>query len=478
MENTKKFYINGEWVNPEESRTLDVINPANEEVIAVISLGSEKDVNKAVKAAKNAFVTFSFSHKEERLELLEKIMDVYKKRMSDLALAITNEMGAPKNLADAAQAPSGLGHLKKAYNTLKEYNFEEAMNTTLIRKEPIGVCGLITPWNWPINQISCKVAPALAAGCTMILKPSEVAPLSAIIFSEILDESGVPAGVYNMINGDGLTVGEALSKHPDIDMMSFTGSTRAGIAVAKSSADTVKRVTQELGGKSANIILEDADLHKAISRGVLHCMNNSGQSCNAPTRMLVPESKMDEVIEIAKNTLNKVVLGNPNSDTTTVGPVVSEIQYNKIKNLIELGIKEGATLVAGGTNTPEGYNKGYYVEPTIFANVTNDMTIAREEIFGPVLSILGYKDEHDAINIANETIYGLSGYVSSENIENAKSVASKLRTGMVHINNAPGDQSAPFGGYKMSGNGREWGEFGLEDFLEIKSVMGAIPKTA
>ena len=478
MNNTKKFYINGEWVDPVSPKTLNVINPANEEIISEISLGSEEDVNKAVAAAKKAFLTFSLTSREERLELFEKIMDVYKKRMPDLAKAITSEMGAPVNLANNAQAPAGLGHLNKAYKALKEYKFETEINTTIIRKEPVGVCGLITPWNWPINQIACKVGPALAAGCTMILKPSEVAPLSAIIFSEILDEAGVPPGVYNMINGDGPTVGEAMSKHKDIDMMSFTGSTRAGISVAKASADTVKRVTQELGGKSANILLHDADFNKAVSKGVMHCMNNSGQSCNAPTRMLVPESKMDEVIEIAKNTLNKIVVGNPESETTTIGPVVSEVQYNKIKNLIEIGIKEGATLVGGGTDAPAGYNKGYYVEPTIFANVTNDMTIAREEIFGPVLSILGYKDEQDAINIANETIYGLSGYVSSENIENAKSVASKLRTGMVHINNAPGDQSAPFGGYKMSGNGREWGEFGLEDFLEIKSVMGAIPKAS
>jgi len=478
MNNTKKFYINGEWVDPVSPKTLNVINPANEEIISEISLGSEEDVNKAVDAAKKAFLTFSLTSREERLELFEKIMDVYKKRMPDLAKAITSEMGAPVNLANNAQAPAGLGHLNKAYKALKEYKFETEINTTIIRKEPVGVCGLITPWNWPINQIACKVGPALAAGCTMILKPSEVAPLSAIIFSEILDEAGVPPGVYNMINGDGPTVGEAMSKHKDIDMMSFTGSTRAGISVAKASADTVKRVTQELGGKSANILLHDADFNKAVSKGVMHCMNNSGQSCNAPTRMLVPESKMDEVIEIAKNTLNKIVVGNPESETTTIGPVVSEVQYNKIKNLIEIGIKEGATLVGGGTDAPAGYNKGYYVEPTIFANVTNDMTIAREEIFGPVLSILGYKDEQDAINIANETIYGLSGYVSSENIENAKSVASKLRTGMVHINNAPGDQSAPFGGYKMSGNGREWGEFGLEDFLEIKSVMGAMPKAS
>jgi aldehyde dehydrogenase (NAD+) len=478
MENNKKFYINGEWVDPITPKSLGVINPANEEVVSEISLGSEEDINKAVAAAKKAFTTFSVTSREDRLELFEKIINVYKKRMPDLAKAITSEMGAPVNLANAAQAPAGLGHLSKAYNTLKEYKFETTINTTIIRKEPVGVCGLITPWNWPINQIACKVGPALAAGCTMVLKPSEVAPLSAIIFSEILDEAGVPPGVYNMVNGDGPTVGEAMSKHPDIDMMSFTGSTRAGISVAKAAADTVKRVTQELGGKSANILLHDADFNKAVTKGVMHCMNNSGQSCNAPTRMLVPQSKMDEVIDIAKNTLSKIVVGNPESEATTIGPVVSEIQYNKIKKLINIGIKEGATLVAGGTNAPEGYNKGYYVEPTIFANVTNDMTIAREEIFGPVLSILGYKDENDAINIANETIYGLSGYVSSENVENAKSVASKLRTGMVHINNAPGDQSAPFGGYKMSGNGREWGEFGLEDFLEIKSVMGAIPKTA
>ena len=478
MKNTKNFYINGQWIEPSENNVLDVINPANEEVVSEISLGNENDLNKAVSAAKKVFPTYSITTKEERLEIFEKIMDVYKKRLSDLAKAITSEMGAPVNLANAAQAPAGLGHLKKAYNALKEYEFEYEMNTTLIRKEPVGVCGLITPWNWPINQISCKVAPALAAGCTMVLKPSEIAPLSGIIFSEIIDEAGVPAGVYNMINGDGPTVGEAMSKHPDIDMMSFTGSTRAGISVAKSSADTVKRVTQELGGKSANIILEDADLNKTITKGVLHCMNNSGQSCNAPTRMLVPNSKMDEVIEIAKSALEKVKIGDPNSEKTTLGPVVSKVQYDKIRNLINVGIKEGATLVSGGLDTPKGYNNGYFIQPTIFANVNNNMTIAKEEIFGPVLSILGYDDEEEAINIANETIYGLSGYVSSQNIEKANYVASKLRTGNVHINNAPGDQSAPFGGYKMSGNGREWGEFGLEDFLEIKAVMGSVAQAS
>ncbi len=478
MNNSENFYINGEWIEPSEKNILDVINPANEKIVAQISMGNENDVNLAVSAAKKSFNSFSISTREQRLEILERIMNVYKKRMQDLSKAVTSEMGAPVNLANAAQVPAGLGHLKKAYNSLKEYKFEYEMNTTLIRKEPIGICGLITPWNWPLNQIACKVAPALAAGCTMVLKPSEIAPLSAIVFSEILDEANLPAGVYNMINGDGPTVGEAMSKHPDIDMMSFTGSTRAGISVAKSSADTVKRVTQELGGKSANILLEDADFEKAVTKGVLHCMNNSGQSCNAPTRMLVPNSRMEEVIEIAKNALNKVTLGDPQSETTTLGPVVSKVQYDKIKNLIDIGIKEGATLVTGGSNSPDGLDKGYYIEPTIFANVTNNMTIAREEIFGPVLSILGYKNEEDAIKIANETIYGLSGYVSSQNIEKANKVATRLRTGNVHINNAPGDQSAPFGGYKMSGNGREWGEFGLEDFLEIKAVMGSIPKAS
>ena len=476
MQNSKNFYIDGKWVEPSNSNYLDVINPANEEVITKISLGNESDVNKAVKAAKNAFNTYSTTSREERLSILERIMDVYKKRMPDLSSAITSEMGAPVNLSNAAQAPAGFGHLKKAYNALKNYKFEYEMNSTLIRKEPVGICGLITPWNWPINQISCKVAPALAAGCTMVLKPSEIAPLSAIIFSEIIDEAKVPAGVYNMINGDGPTVGEAMSKHPDIDMMSFTGSTRAGVSVAKSSADTVKRVTQELGGKSANIILDDADFNKSITKGVLHCMNNSGQSCNAPTRMLVPKSKIEDVIEIAKSALEKVKLGDPKSESTTIGPVVSKVQYDKIKNLIDTGIKEGATLISGGSNIPTGLDNGYYIEPTIFANVTNEMTIAKEEIFGPVLSILSYEDEEDAIKIANETIYGLSGYVSSENLERANKVARRLRTGNVHINNAPGDQSAPFGGYKMSGNGREWGEYGLEDFLEIKAVMGSIPQ--
>ncbi len=478
MKNNKKFYINGKWVNPEIDHDLNVINPSNEEVAMIISLGSRKDLDKAVVAAREAFIKFGESSKEDRIEILENIITQYKIRMSDISEAITMEMGAPINLANAAQAPAGLGHLKKALDTLKNYTFQSNLNGTIIRKEPVGVCGLITPWNWPINQVACKVAPAIAAGCTMILKPSEVSPISAIIFSEIIDAAGVPSGVYNMINGDGPTIGEAMSKHEGIDMMSFTGSTRAGIAVAKSSADTVKRVTQELGGKSANILLEDANFEKAVSRGVMHCMNNSGQSCNAPTRMIVPNSKMSEVIKIAKNTIEKIVVGDPLSKNTTIGPLVSKIQYDKVKKLIEIGIKEGATLIAGGIEKPNGLDKGYYIKPTIFANVTNQMTIAREEIFGPVLSIIGYKDEHEAVKIANETIYGLSGYVSSENIDKAKKVADKLRTGMVHINNAPGDQSAPFGGYKMSGNGREWGEFGFEDFLEVKAIMGSSKKVS
>ena len=481
MLDKRKFYINGEWISPYKPNDFNVINPSNEDSFAVISLGAKEDVDKAVDAAKIAFEKWKNTTKEQKINLLEKLLEIYKRRFDEMSKAISDEMGAPIDWSSEVQTSSGQAHLEDFILRLKEYEFGKQFDSNsnnYICYEPIGVCGLITPWNWPINQIACKVGPALAAGCTMVLKPSEVAPLSAIVFSEIMDEAGVPKGVYNMVNGDGPTVGEAMSKHKDIDMMSFTGSTRAGISVAKSSADTVKRVTQELGGKSANILLNDADFNKAVAKGVMHCMNNSGQSCNAPTRMLVPNSKMDEVIEIAKNTLDKIIVGDPESENTTIGPVVSEVQYNKIKNLIETGIKEGATLVSGGTNAPEGYNKGYYIEPTIFANVTNDMTIAREEIFGPVLSILGYNDEEDAINIANETIYGLSGYVSSENIDNAKEVASKLRTGMVHINNAPGDQAAPFGGYKMSGNGREWGEFGLEDFLEIKSVMGAIPKSA
>ena len=478
MQEYLKFYIDGQWVDPVAPKTLNVINPATEEPIGRISLGAAADVDKAVAAARAAFVSFSHTSPEQRVDLLTRIVEVFKTRFDDIANAISAEMGAPLSFAQKAQVPTGIGHFKTAIRVLKDYAFEETRGTTLIRHEPVGVCGLITPWNWPINQITCKVAPALAAGCTMVLKPSEVAPLNAVIFAEVLHEAGVPAGVFNLVNGDGPGVGEAMSAHPDIDMMSFTGSTRAGIAVAKAAADTVKRVAQELGGKSANIILEDADFPKAVSRGVFGCMGNSGQSCNAPTRMLVPHARMDEAMDVAKAAAEKVKVGEPSAEDTTIGPVVSEAQFNKIQSLIEKGVEEGATLVVGGTGRPKGLNRGYYVRPTVFGNVTNDMTIAREEIFGPVLSLLGYQDEDDAVRIANDSIYGLSGYVSSGDLEHARNIAARLRTGNVHINNALPDPAAPFGGYKRSGNGREWGVYGFEEFLEVKAVLGAFPAEA
>ena len=474
MKECLKFYIDGQWVDPVDPKPFDVINPANEQVIGQIMLGNEEDLNKAVAAAKKAFASFSQTSVAERLELMDSIMGVYQKRYDDVAATISSEMGAPMAMAKNAQAATGLGHLATFREILANYEFEEKKGATLIRKEPVGVCGLITPWNWPINQIAYKVAPALAAGCTMVLKPSEIAPLNAALWTEILDEAGVPAGVFNLVNGDGPTVGEAMSQHADIDMMSFTGSTRAGIAVAKSAADTVKRVAQELGGKSANIILDDADFNKSVAAGVMHCFNNSGQSCNAPTRMLVPAARHDEVVEIAKATAETVKVGDPTADDTTIGPVVSEMQFNKIQGLIEKAIEEGTELVTGGPGKPDGLNAGYYVKPTIFANVTNDMTIAREEVFGPVLSILKYESEEEAIEIANDTVYGLAGYVQSGDLEHANNVASQIRAGPVVVNGSAVDMSAPFGGYKQSGNGREWGEFGMEDFLEIKAVVGAV----
>ncbi len=473
MKSCKQFYINGEWVDPAEgTNSFEVINPANEEVIGEIALGSAKDVDNAVSAAQEAFKTFSTTSVEERLGLLGKIVEVYQSRYDEVAETISKEMGAPLSLSKAAQAATGLGHFAQTIEILQDFDWEETKGRNIIRKEPIGVVGMITPWNWPINQISCKVAPALAAGCTMVLKPTEIAPLNAILFAEIMDEAGVPAGVFNLVNGDGPTVGEAMSSHPGIDMMSFTGSTRAGISVAKGAADTVKRVSQELGGKSANIILDDADFESAITGGAKHCFNNSGQSCNAPTRMLVPESRHDEAKEIAKKAAESTKVGDPFAEDTGIGPVVSEVQFNKIQGLIEKGIEEGAELVAGGPGKPEGLNAGYYVRPTVFANVNNDMTIAREEIFGPVLSILPYKDEDEALEIANDTEYGLYGYVSSGDVERAKSVANRIRSGSVAINGASADFTAPFGGYKQSGNGREWGPFGFEEFLEVKAVIG------
>ncbi len=472
MYDFRKFFIDGAWVAPPGRRELDVINPATEESVGKILLGAPEDVDAAVKAARRAFESFSQTSREEKIALFERIIKVFQSNMPRLAKAISDEMGAPMKLALNAQAGSGLGHFATTLAVLKDFEFEEQLGYTRITREPIGVCGLITPWNWPINQISCKVAPALAAGCTVVLKPSEIAPLSAHVFAEILEEAGVPKGVFNMVDGDGPGVGEAISRHPDIDMVSFTGSTRAGVLVAKAAADTVKRVSQELGGKSANIILEDADLNAAIKTGVVSMMANTGQSCNAPSRMLVPAKLYEEAVKIAKAVAEKPVVGDPKADSTTMGPVANKTQFDKIQRLLQKGVEEGATVVIGGPGRPAGLDKGYFIKPTIFANVNNEMTIAREEIFGPVLVMIPYKSEEEAVAIANDTVYGLSGYVYSGNADNARRIARKLRAGMVHINGAPTDINAPFGGYKQSGNGREWGREGLKEFLETKAMMG------
>jgi aldehyde dehydrogenase (NAD+) len=468
-----KFYINGKWIQPTDRDTLDVVNPATEEAFATISLGTANDVHAAALAARAAFPAWSESTVEERLTVINKIVAGMKARADELAMAISNEMGAPMSLAKTAQLGAGMGHFMAVVPILEDFVFEEVRGTTKIIKEPAGVCGFITPWNWPLNQIACKVAPALAAGCTIVLKPSEIAPISAYILAEIIAEAGLPDGVFNMVNGDGIIVGAAISSHPEIDVVSFTGSTRAGREVAKAAADGIKRVTQELGGKSANIILDDVDdFAKAVKSGVANCFGNSGQSCNAPTRMLVPKTRMAEAMEIAKAAAAKATVGDPLAETTRLGPVVSEVQFNKIQALIQVGVEEGAELVAGGLGRPEGLDKGYYIRPTVFGNVTNVMSIAVEEVFGPVLSIIGYESDEEAIAIANDTEYGLSGYVSGQQAH-AEQVAKQIRTGMVHINGAPTDINAPFGGYKKSGNGREWGLEGFEEFLETKAIMGA-----
>jgi aldehyde dehydrogenase (NAD+) len=472
MKECLEFYIDGKWVAPAVPRTLDVIDPSTERPIGRISLGSAADVDRAVAAAQRAFETFGRTSREERVALLERIIGAYQGRLAELAETISLEMGAPAWLANAAQAPSGLAHLMQTLEVLRNYPFVENKDSTRLLHEPIGVCGFITPWNWPVNQIMCKVAPALAAGCTMVLKPSEIAPLSGIVVAHILHEAGVPAGVFNLVNGDGPTVGAAIASHPGIDMVSFTGSTRAGIQVAKNAADTVKRVAQELGGKSANIILDDADLERAVTGGVRSCFTNSGQSCNAPTRMLVPRSRHAEAAKLAKAAAEATTVGDPRTEGMNIGPVASGAQFDKIQRLIEAGIKEGAELVTGGPGRPAGLASGYYVRPTVFANVRNDMTVAREEIFGPVLCILPYDTEDEAVRIANDTPYGLSGYVSSADGARAMRVAARLRTGNVHLNGAGPDFGAPFGGYKQSGNGREWGQHGFEEFLEVKAVMG------
>ena len=471
MEHARQFYIGGQWVTPSTIETLDVINPATEEPITSVAMGAEQDVDAAVAAAKGAFDTFSATSKAERLELLDSIIAVYSSRLGDLADIVSQEMGAPLWLAKAAQAPAGLGHLATARAVLADFEFERQMGKTLLVREPIGVCGMITPWNWPLNQIGCKVAPAIAAGCTMVLKPSEVAPLNAILFAEILDQAGVPAGVFNLVNGYGITVGACLSAHPDIDMMSFTGSTRAGVEVARAAAPTVKRVAQELGGKSANIVLDDADFEAVVARDMTGMCTNSGQSCNAATRMLVPAARMDEAAAIASAAASAVVVGDPREAGTRIGPVVSATQYSRIQQLIEKGIGEGAKLEVGGPGKPDGLETGYYVRPTVFSHVSNDMTIAREEIFGPVLVLIGYDDDDDAVRIANDTVYGLSGYISGDS-ERARSMARRIRSGNVHLNGAGPDFNAPFGGYRRSGNGREWGALGFEEYLETKAIMG------
>jgi aldehyde dehydrogenase (NAD+) len=472
MKDCRKFYIDGKWVDPAKAHDFSVINPATEEPIATISLGAATDVDRAVGAAKRAFETYSQTSPDERLTLLRRIIEVYQSRMEEMAETISREMGAPISLSRKAQAPAGLAHLLEIVKVMEHFTFEELKGSTLMRKEPVGVCGLITPWNWPMNQIACKVAPALAAGCTMVLKPSEIAPLSAYLFAQILHEAAVPAGVFNLVNGDGPTVGAAIAAHPDVAMVSFTGSTRAGVAVAVAAAPSVKRVTQELGGKSANIILEDADFDKTVKQGAQECFRNTGQSCNAPTRMLVPRSKMAAAAAAARQAAEATKVGDPFAEDTVLGPLASQAQFDKVQRLINKGIQEGANLIAGGTGRPEGINQGFFVKPTVFADVSNDMTIAREEIFGPVLCILPYENEDDAVRIANDTPYGLSGFVTSGDRERAGRVAKRIRSGNVHINGARVDFGGCFGGYKQSGNGREWGEAGLQEFLELKAIFG------
>jgi len=470
MKDKLQFYINGSWVDSESNEKIEVMNPANEEIIGHVTAGTKGDIDKAVAAAFQAFSSFQYTSKEERIEILKNIISEYENRYDDFVQAITEEMGAPLWLSEKAQASTGIKNIHETLDALKDYQFEKPEGDYTLIKEPIGVIGMITPWNWPMNQITTKVSAALAAGCTMVLKPSEISPYCAMLLAEVFEKAGVPDGVFNVVNGYGPTVGAALSEHPDIAMMSFTGSTRAGIAVAQASAVSVKRVHQELGGKSSNIILDDvADLEKSVKGGAGHCFLNSGQSCNAPTKMLVSAQNYDKAVEVAVQTANSTTVGDPQGEYR-IGPIANKAQYEKILRMIEIGIEEGARLVAGGIEKPEGYEKGYYVKPTVFADVTNDMTIAKEEIFGPVLSIIKYDNEDEAIEIANDTEYGLAGYVQGEP-EHAKEVARKIRAGQVIINGGARGTGAPFGGYKSSGNGREHGLHGLEECLETKAVI-------
>ena len=474
MKDKKKFYINGQWINPIKAKDFNVINPSTEEVCAIISLGSSEDTDLAVKSAKSSFETWKETSKQERIKLLEKLLEIYKSRWDEMTDAISTELGCPKDWCSANQTASGAGHIEDFIKRLKEFNFEPGFDKGSVNHivyEPIGVCGLITPWNWPINQIALKVVPALATGCTMVLKPSEIAPLSAMLFAEMIHDAKFPAGVFNLVNGDGPGVGTDLSGHPDVDMVSFTGSTRAGKLITKNAADTIKRVCLELGGKGGNIVFSDS-YKNAVRDGIRNVMSNSGQSCDAPTRMLVEKSIYKRAVEEAVDEANKINVDQSSKKGDHIGPVISKTQYDKIISLIESGISEGATLAAGGPELPNGLNKGYFIKPTIFTNVTNDMRIAKEEIFGPVLSIIPFETEDEAVNIVNDTSYGLGNYLQTEDREKAHRVAKKLRSGCVYINGNPADAGTPFGGYRQSGNGREGGVWGLDEYLEVKTVTG------
>ena len=472
MPGKAQFFINGKWLHSDSREVLKLINPANEICHDQLQLGNETDVNKAVSAAKNAFPRFAALPLVDRIRLLQRISDGYKARFADIGASISKEMGAPIKFAERFQAGAGHSHFKQILKLLETYKFDVDMNKTRVVREPIGVCGMIVPWNWPMNQITCKLAPALAAGCTIVLKPSELTPGSAIILAEILEEAGVPSGVFNMVQGLGPVVGDAIARHPDVDMISFTGSTQGGIAVARAAAPTVKRIGQELGGKAANILLDDVDFEDAVNRGVNLCFRNSGQSCNSPARLLVPNHRLDEAAKIAKRVAEGIKIGDPGLEETVMGPVVSEKQWTKIQKYIRSGLDEGAKLIAGGLGKPYSLSIGYYIKPTIFSHVSPSMTIAREEIFGPVLCIIGFDTDAEAIEIANDSPFGLAAYVESSDINRAKKVALKVRAGMVHLNGAVADPAAPFGGYRQSGNGREWGLHGLEEFTELKAIMG------
>jgi aldehyde dehydrogenase (NAD+) len=476
VSNYEKFYIDGSWCEPQGQQRREVVNPATEEACVHIRMGSAEDVDRAVSAARRAFASYAGWTREQRIALLDRVIGVYQRRLPELGRAVCTEMGAPLQMAIALHAGIGLGHWKANLDILRGYRFEQHVGRGVVRREPIGVCALITPWNWPLNQMVCKIAPALAAGCTIVLKPSEFAPLSSTLLAEILDEAGVPPGVFNLVHGDGPTVGAALAAHPQVDMVSFTGSVRGGVAVAKAAADTVKRVTQELGGKSANIILAGSEFATAVRAGTTACLVNSGQTCKAPTRMLVPAARHDEAVQLAREVAEAWRVGDPLDDATQMGPLANRTQYERVRQMIALGIEEGARLVCGGTAPPPGIEKGYFVRPTIFANVKNSMRIAREEIFGPVLCILPFDSEEEAVALANDTPYGLSGAVWADSIEQAASVARRLRAGSVHLNGAPSDLLLPFGGYKQSGNGREWGVQGFEEYLETKALIGLEPR--